>query len=112
MLIAEWPSVARHERMRPDAGRFYSSAENRATARAEHVDEQGDGQADHVEEASLDVRHECGTGLLDGVRPGTPAPLAPCHVGVDGSRLERPEAHGRSPVLRVLAAGVAQRQPR
>ena len=89
--------------MRPDAGRFYSSSGNGATALAEHFDEQRDGQPDDVEEASLDVRHECRSRLLDGVSAGAPAPLAPRHVLVDRLGAQRPEAHGRARVPGSLA---------
>ena len=42
--------------MRRDAGRFYSSPGNGATALGEHLDEQRDGQSDDVEEVALDAR--------------------------------------------------------
>src|SRR6476661_3798597 len=103
MLIAGWPSLARHERMRPDAGRFYSSAGNAATALLGHLDEQSDGQADDVEEASLDVRHQCRPRLLDCVPARTAAPFAAGYVLVDVRPVEWPEAHCRAGVPGVLA---------
>src|SRR4051812_36436585 len=110
MLIAGWPTVARHERMRPDAGRFYSSPGNGATARSERLDEQSDGQADDIEEAPLDVRHECGTRLLDCVRARASTPFASRHICLDGVLLELAQAHGRARVSRPLVLGIAQRQ--
>src|SRR3977135_1875116 len=96
MLIAGWPSLAPGERMRPDAGAFLLSGGNGATALPEHFDEQRDGQPDDVEEASLDVRHECRSRLLDGVSARATAPLATCHILVASLGAQRAEAHGRA----------------
>src|SRR5262249_4234569 len=56
------------------------------------------------------LRHQCGTGALDRVRAGAPAPLAAPQIPVDEPLAERPEAHPRACHGRALLLPQQQRE--
>ena len=92
-LAEPWRDTSECARMQGDST---PQPGNGATALAQHLDQQRDRQADHVEEASLDARHERRPGLLDRVAAGAALPLAARHVLVDRRAVERAEAHRRA----------------
>ena len=110
MLIAGWPAWRDTSECAGMQGDSTPHPETGRRRSRQHLDEQRDGQADDIEEASLDVRHECRSGLLDRVTARAAAPLAARDVLVDRRGVERPEAHRGLRVPGLLAGRVAQRQ--